>query len=244
MPSLITLIERLGVPFDDTTMLRQALVHTSFLNEHLSRVGDAESNERLEFLGDSIVNAVAAAMLFEQFPQATEGQLTEMRAALIKSSALADYARSLDLGAFLRLGRGAEREQGREREGILADAFEAVVAAIYLAGGLEAARGFLEPLYQQQLAGISSHGGRADDYKSRLQAAIQAERNQTPAYRTIGASGPEHRREFTVEVYVGDEVLGSGSGSSKQIAEQAAARDALDRREHHPPSHYSDVQND
>jgi ribonuclease-3 len=229
MPQLTTLIERLGVPFTDTQPLRQALVHSSFLNEHISRVGDAESNERLEFLGDSIINALAAALLFERFPHEGEGRLTELRAALIKTSTLAEYARIFDLGTFLRLGRSAESGGGRARPSILADAFEAVVAAIYLDGGLDAARRFMQPLFEQQLEAIARDGVSADDYKSRLQEQIQAERNITPSYNIITVSGPDHQREYTVEVVAGDEVLGSGSGSSKQVATQAAARAALER---------------
>ncbi|MFO7167162.1 MAG: ribonuclease III [Chloroflexota bacterium] len=228
MSPIDRLIQRLGVPISDTRLLRCALVHRSFINEHPEREPDLESNERLEFLGDSVVNMIAAALLYERFPEHSEGELTVLRTELVKTEALAELARRFELGRYVRLGRGEESSGGRNRDSLLADLFEAVVAAIYLDGGFQAAKSWLEPLFAERLDRIAVEGRRLD-YKSALQVRIQAERNVTPRYRTIEVAGPEHRREFTVEVLVDNERLGVGSGHSKQAAAQAAAQEALER---------------
>lgn len=222
------LLDRLGVTLRDQRLLRVALVHRSFLNEHPEREPDLESNERLEFLGDSVVNVVAAALVYERFPSYSEGELTNVRTALINTTALAGLARRFELGRYLRVGRGEERSGARERDSMLADGFEAVVAAIYLDGGFEAARAFLAPLFAELLAELAAQGRRLD-YKSMLLARIQAERSVTPRYQVLAVEGPEHRPEITVEVVADDERLALGRGPSKQAATQAAAQAALAR---------------
>ncbi|MFL5804009.1 MAG: ribonuclease III [Roseiflexaceae bacterium] len=228
MASLDTLIARLGVGFSDQRLLRSALVHRSFLHEHPEQASDLASNERLEFLGDAIANYTAAALVFERFPERGEGDLTVLRAALINTSTLAGFARSFGLGAYIRLSKGDDASNGRERDALLADTFEALVAAIALDSGLAAAQAFMMPLFEQELEHIQAHGLPLD-YKSRLQQRIQAERNITPRYHTVSVSGPEHRREFVIEVLAGEESLGVGQGLSKQAAAQAAAQAALEQ---------------
>jgi ribonuclease-3 len=226
--SIDTLIARLGVSFSNQRLLRSALVHRSFLHEHPEQAIELASNERLEFLGDAIINYTAATLVFERFPERGEGDLTVLRAALINTSTLAGFARLFDLGVYVRMSRGDEAGNGRQRDALLADTFEAVVAAIGLDSGLAAAQAFLMPLFEQELERIQAYGLPLD-YKSRLQQRIQADRNITPRYHTVSVSGPEHRREFVIEVLAGDERLGIGQGPSKQAAAQAAAQTALER---------------
>jgi ribonuclease-3 len=228
MASIDTLIARLGVNFSNQRLLRSALVHRSFLHEHPEQAIELASNERLEFLGDAIINYTAATLVFERFPERGEGDLTVLRAALINTSTLAGFARLFDLGVYVRMSRGDEAGNGRQRDALLADTFEAVVAAIGLDSGLAAAQAFLMPLFEQELERIQAYGLPLD-YKSRLQQRIQADRNITPRYHTVSVSGPEHRREFVIEVLAGDERLGIGQGPSKQAAAQAAAQTALER---------------
>ena len=228
MPSLDTLIQRLGVPFADPQLLRSALVHRSFLHEHPDQALDLISSERLEFLGDAILNFTAARQVFERFPDRGEGELTGLRSALVKTTTLAGFARDLGLGAYIRLSKGEESSGARDRDALLADTFEALIAAIYLDSGLETVRRFVGPLLERQMASIATHG-LVLDYKSRLQERVQAECNITPRYHTVAVTGPDHRRLFTVEVLAGDERLGAGQGLSKQAAAQAAAQAALEQ---------------
>lgn len=202
-----------------------ALVHRSYVHERWAE--PLQSNERLEFLGDSVLNFLTARFLYDAFPDKGEGELTALRAALVRTAALAKLARELQLGKALKLGKGEEQSGGREREPLLADAFEALIAAIFLDGGLDAADRLLRPMLQTNAAAIIAHGLVLDD-KSRLQERVQAERNQTPYYKTIRAEGPDHDRRFTIEVWAGSERLGVGQGPSKQTAAQAAARAALE----------------
>jgi len=228
VPSLDTLIARLGVTFADRRLLQSALVHRSFLHEHPERTPNLVSNERLEFLGDSVVNYLAATLVFERFPDRGEGELTMLRAALINTATLAGFARAFDLGDYVRLSKGDDVGNARQRDTLLADTFEALLAAIYLDRGLDAVRDFILPLFEQELAEISIHGLPLD-FKSRLQQRIQADRNITPRYLTTSVTGPEHRREFVVEVFAGDDRLGVGQGASKQAAAQRAAQMALEQ---------------
>jgi ribonuclease-3 len=228
MPSLDTLIARLGVMFTDRRLLQSALVHRSFIHEHPDRAVDLVDNERLEFLGDAIVNYGAATLVFERFPERGEGELTMLRSALINTATLASFARAFDLGAHVWLSKGDEAGNGRQRDALLADTFEALVAALYLDQGLDSALAFVTPLFEQELARIAAHGLPLD-YKSQLQQRVQAARNVTPRYQTISVSGPEHRREFVIEVLAGEERLGIGQGGSKQAAAQAAAQAALEQ---------------
>lgn len=224
MPAIKKLIDALGVPWTDTTLLQRAVTHRSYVHEHYQVAH--EPNERLEFLGDSVLNMITAEYLYTTYPDYPEGQLTAMRALLVRAAALAGWARQFNLGAYIKLGKGEERSGGRERDALLADTFEAVTAAIYLDQGLPAARQFLLPLLAANTDALAE-GAPLRDSRSRLQERVQAERNQTPRYRTVSAEGPDHSRVFTVEVFAGDEQLGSGVGSSKQAAAQAAAQTAL-----------------
>lgn len=228
MPSLATLQQRLGLDFSDPRLLESALIHRSFLHEHPEHGVGLIDNERLEFLGDAILNYLTATLLFERYPERGEGGLTALRSALVKTNTLAGFARAINLGAYIRLSKGEEQSGARERAALLADMFEALVAAIYLDQGIDAASAFVGQFFAPQLAQIEAHG-LSLDYKSRLQQRIQAERNLTPRYRVIAESGQDPRREYTIEVLAANEQLGVGAGPSKQAAAQAAARSALER---------------
>lgn len=224
------LCKRLGVTFSDQRLLQQALTHSSFLNERVEERLALCSNERLEFLGDAIVNVLATRVVFEHFPTAGEGELTAWRSALIRTETLAGFAQRYDLGSYVLLSRGEELSGARQRPALLADTFEAVIAAIFLDQGLETVQNMLTPLFEEVLA-VQRVQGLPIDYKSKLQVRIQAERGITPSYRMIDKSGPEHQPEFVFEALAGSELLGIGRGSSKQAAEQAAAQAALDALE-------------
>ncbi len=225
MPSIDKLMTALGIEFVDPELLESALTHRSFVHEHYQ--SSLQPNERLEFLGDSVVNLLTAEFLYSTFPDRGEGQLTAMRAALVRTGTLARFARRFGLGAYLRLGKGEEHSGGRERDGLLADVFEALLASMFLDQGLDAARRFLLPMLESEGARMAVHGLQQDD-KSRLQERVQSERGTTPRYRTVRAEGPDHNRTYTIEVFAGDQTLGTGIGNSKQSAAQAAARAALE----------------
>jgi len=214
----------LGIPFSGAALLRQALVHSSYLNENPDyKCGD---NERLEFLGDAIVDLIAAEYLYERFPDMPEGELTALRASLVRSETLSRFATQFGLGQHLWLGRGEEKTGGRTRPGLLADAFEALVAALYLNQGSEPVQRLLRPLLESETDALVA-GGNARNAKGRLQEWAQGTLQCTPSYRTVETSGPDHARSFTVEVLVSGQVLARGQGSSKQAAEEDAARAAL-----------------
>jgi ribonuclease-3 len=217
--------KKLGVRFDDETLLRQALVHRSFLNENPQF--ELPSNERLEYLGDALLDFVVGEYLYDRYPEMDEGELTSLRAALIKASALAQFARSMGLGQYVYLSHGEDERGGRARVGLLSDVFEALVAAIYLDRGLEKAREIILALVEPAATRIMQ-GGLARDHKSRLQEWSQREMGVTPVYRTVSERGPDHAKEFTVEVLLGGEVHGRGVGRSKQAAAQSAAKEALE----------------
>ena len=209
--ALASLQERLGVQFSNLDLLRQALVHRSLINE--ADLSSTDSNERLEFLGDAVLGLVTTELLYERHPRYDEGELTRARASLVNLNAAANFARKIELGA-------------RERSSILGRAFEALVGAVYLDDGLDAARTFVTPFVDEAL----SEGGRAGprkDFKTQLQERLHAERAATPLYELINASGPDHARRFRMAVAIDDERLAEGKGSSKQRAEQDAARAAL-----------------
>lgn len=222
-----------GVTFQNPQLLRSAFVHRSFLHEHPERFPELSTNERLEFLGDAVLNFLTAAWLFTRFPGKTEGELTSLRAALVKTATLAGFARELDLGKHVLISRGEDSPTARNRPALLADVFEAVLGAIYLDQGLEAARAFIEPYLDRHVAAIEAGLVAQIDYRTRLQERAQARFNHTPVYHTIDVSGPDHERMFTLEVRVGDMMLGTGRGPSKQAAAQAAAQQALEALEHH-----------
>jgi ribonuclease-3 len=211
----------LGYHFRDPRILRRALTHPSYVNEHPDE--DAVDNQRLEFLGDAVLDFVASAWVYSHYPSFSEGRMTRLRAALVRTSTLADFARQLHLGRVLRVGKGESESGGRERDANLCDAFEAVVGAIFLDGGLEAVAQFVEPLIKP--AAENTLAVRADrDAKSLLQEWSQAERGITPQYRIVAETGPDHAKSFVAEVVLGEEVVGRGTGRSKQRAEQAAAQ--------------------
>jgi ribonuclease-3 len=214
----------LGYSFGDPTLLEAALVHTSYVNERPGR--GLESNERLEFLGDAVLGIVVAHRLYELRPESAEGELTVLRAWLVRQSTLARWARQIGLGPHLMLGRGEARGGGRDRPALLSRGFEAVIGSVYLDGGLAAARSVLLPLIDQELqTGFSPQ--RVVDAKSRLQQVTQARFESTPIYNLVEHSGPGHSPLFVVEVKAGPEILARGSGHSKRSAQQAAAHAAL-----------------
>jgi ribonuclease III len=214
----------LGLENADRGLLRQALTHSSYLNENPG--SSPASNERLEFLGDAVIGAIVAEYLYRAFPELPEGELTSLRAAVVRAESLAEWARELRLGEALLLGRGEEVHGARERDALLSASFEAVVAAVYLQKGYEGARGVLDRFLPASIDSVISRKA-AVDAKSRLQQLYQASRQITPLYRVRDISGPDHRPTYSVEVVVGDDVVGRGTGSSKQTAEQAAAAEAL-----------------
>jgi ribonuclease III len=223
-PGLEQHLRLAGIVVGNRELMGTSLVHRSYANERWE--DPCESNERLEFLGDAVLNFLTARYLYTTFPDKGEGELTALRAAVVRESTLARFARTLQLGVALRLGRGVEQHGGRDRDSLLCDAFEAVVGAVFQDGGPEAAERFWCPFLETEVGRIVEHGLVVDE-RTRLQERIQGERNQTPQYRTVRSEGPDHDRRFTVEVWAGDERLGAGEGSSKQAAAQAAARAAL-----------------
>jgi ribonuclease-3 len=216
----------LGLQFNDASLLLRALTHRSYLNENPDRA--LEDNQRLEFLGDAVLDFITGAWLYHHFPEYQEGRLTSLRAALVCTPALAKFARQIGLGRYLRLGKGEDENGGRERDANLCDAFEALVGALCLDNGLHAVEEFLHPLLKDETERVLTADSDRDP-KSRFQEWSQAERGITPHYRTLKASGPDHARTFVVAVYVGDDVYGKGQGSSKQLAARAAAEMALIR---------------
>lgn len=224
MKDHLALLQRMDITFRDLALLWRALTHASYLNENPDCTwGD---NERLEFLGDAVADFIAAGYLYDRFPQWQEGQLTNLRAELVRSETLAQFAAEIDLGSSLLLGRGEELGGGRSRPAMVGDAFEALLGALYLDQGIEAVREFLVPFFRSYVAS-SANNGLARDAKSRLQEWSQAMFHETPTYVMLQATGPDHAKQFEVEVRISGQVRGSGVGSSKQAAEQAAAQAAL-----------------
>jgi ribonuclease-3 len=221
------LIERLVLPFDDPRLLTRALTHRSYVNEHPNII---EDNERLEFLGDAVLDFLVGAWLYQNYPEMREGDMTRMRSALVRTESLAAFARELDLGPAMRLGRGELHGGGRERDALLCATFEAVVGAVFLHKGLDAARAFILPLLEPAALRLESQM-HAIDPKSRLQEWSQGTGRGIPRYQTSAAEGPDHAKIFEVEVYIQEKCLGRGSGPSKHVAQQAAAQSALDTLE-------------
>jgi ribonuclease-3 len=222
--SLEALQATIGYRFKDLDLLRTALVHTSYVNERPER--QIVSNERLEFLGDAVLGSIVAHRLFEKRPESPEGELTVLRAWLVRQSTLARWARDMGIGEHLLLGRGEARGGGRERPAILARGFESVLGGVYLDGGLEAAWNVVTPRVDQELtAGFTPQ--RVVDAKSRLQHVTQARFDIAPVYTELSHSGPGHAPVFEFEVQAGPEVRARGAGASKRSAQQAAAHAAL-----------------
>lgn len=217
------LANRLGIKLDDISLLSRALTHRSYLNENIDAL---EDNERLEFLGDAVLDFLVGAWLYNRFPEMPEGELTRMRSALVCTDQLAEFAEEINLGGAMRLGRGEADNGGRERSALLCATFEAVVGAIYLGSGLGEVQNFFDPFLNGMAHQIYASGGLRDP-KSSLQEWTQAHGDGSPKYRTISATGPDHEKFFEIEVLIGDKVYGRGSGHSKQIAAKAAAHEAL-----------------
>ena len=213
----------IGYKFQNITLLQNALTHSSYANErwHNSLL----SNERLEFLGDSILGMVVAQYLYANFPDRPEGELTRMRADMVCETSLAAIANRIDLGKHMMLGHGEERFGGRKRASILADAVESVIAAAFLDGGMAAAEGIITRFVLCDVPVTKLHNV---DYKTALQELVQQKKNQVLCYRLVSESGPDHDKVFTAQVLLNERVVGEGSGSSKKRAEQDAARVALE----------------
>ena len=217
--------KKLNYAFQDPSLLEEALSHSSYANEH--RSARLRSNERLEFLGDSVLGFVTAEFLFSRHPDLPEGDLTRIRAALVCEQSLYEVAGKLDLGRYLKLGRGEESGGGRTRVSILADAVEAVFAAVYLDGGIAAASALIHRclLDAEKEEAVEE---RRRDYKTALQELVQRQADQVLLYRMTGEAGPDHAKTFSAEVLLNGDTIGKGSGRSKKEAEQSAARAALE----------------
>jgi ribonuclease-3 len=215
------LSRRLGLPFSNLSLLTRALTHRSYVNENPK---STEDNERLEFLGDAVLDFIVGAWVYHRFPEMPEGELTRIRSALVRNDQLAKFARMLNLGAAFRLGRGESMSGGHYRDGLLGSLFEAVVGALYIDSGLGVVEAFVTPLLEEARESILT---RIHDPKSRLQEWVQAQKMAAPRYKTIATAGPDHAKVFEVEVEVGGQVVGRGGGTSKHLAEHDAAQDAI-----------------
>ncbi|MBR5977193.1 MAG: ribonuclease III [Clostridia bacterium] len=214
--------KKIGYEYKDILLLETALTHSSYANE---KGNGHKYNERLEFLGDSVLGFVTAEYFFTLMKNLPEGQLTRLRAATVCESACYDYAREIDLGEYLLLGKGEQKTGGRERPSILADAFEAVIASIYLDGGIDEARKFILRFI---IPAVEKQNLTFKDYKTILQEVIQKNPEEKLTYVLVGESGPDHDKRFDVEVHLNSNVIGRGRGGTKKHAEQEAAREALE----------------
>ncbi|MBQ8682517.1 MAG: ribonuclease III [Selenomonadales bacterium] len=220
------LSDKMGIVFEQIGLLHKALTHTSYANEF--KMYTIEHNERLEFLGDAILDAIISDELFRRYPQLPEGELTKARAAIVCEGSLADSAQSLGIGSYLLLGRGENASGGRERASILADAFEAVIGAIYVDSNIENCRTFILKYLGTDLEKIN-FGHYSRDYKTLLQEVVQKKPDQHIRYQLENETGPDHKKEFTISVAINGEKFGIGVGKSKKEAEQKAAQEALQK---------------
>ncbi|MGN0457168.1 MAG: ribonuclease III [Acutalibacteraceae bacterium] len=223
MTELEQFCKKLEYDFKNIDYLKTALTHSSYANE---RKGEVVCNERQEFLGDSVLSIIVSDYIFKNCPDLPEGELTKLRASLVCEKTLAVYARSINLGKYLLLSRGESKNGGRNRPSILADAFESVIAAIYLDGGIECARKFVLRFVVDDIKNHRTHNFA--DYKTKLQEIVQKNPEEKISYVLTGESGPDHDKHFTVEVHLNSNVVGKGGGRSKKEAEQQAAREALE----------------
>ncbi|MDE3017596.1 MAG: ribonuclease III [Nitrospirota bacterium] len=219
--------QAIGYRFSRPALLDEALTHKSYVNERKDRGG--HDNERLEFLGDAVLSLIIGEHVVGALPAASEGELSKLKARLVSEVVLAQAARGLGLGPLLRLGRGEELNQGRDKNSLLANAFEAVLAAIYLDGGLDAARAFAVRSCANELAQLGNGAEAQGDYKTRLQEWCQKRYEALPQYATVRESGPDHQKLFEVQVTIQGDIVGTGLGRTKKEAEQAAARQAAER---------------
>lgn len=224
MENIAPLEEKLGFQFQNRSVLMRALTHRSYLNENPDM--SLEDNERLEFLGDAVLDFLVGSYLYHRFPEMDEGDLTSLRAALVRAHTLADFAREWDLGTALQVGYGESESGGRERVPILCATFEAVIGAVYLDQGLDKVKELMNPLIEPALKKILDEQLHKDA-KSEFQVWAQARYGVTPRYKVIATSGPDHDKVFTVSALVGEKSWGTGDGHSKQSAAQAAAREAM-----------------
>lgn len=224
MPDFAAFAATLGVSFNNLGLFTEALTHRSYLNEH--RDYDGSHNERLEFLGDAVLELATTSFLFDKYPAKPEGELTAYRAALVNTATLAQTAATLGINEHLLLSKGEAKDTGRAREAILADAFEAIIGAIYLDQGYAAAEAFIAKNLYGKIDDVIKKKSY-QDAKSRFQEAAQEKKGITPAYETLEEVGPDHDKRFTVGVYIGEAEIARGEGKSKQEAEQAAALNAL-----------------
>jgi ribonuclease-3 len=224
---LKTLEAALGVRFNECALLQRAFVHRSYLHE-ADEETELQDNQRLEFLGDAVLSFIVSELLFRRYPERREGDLTNLRSALVKRETLSRFAKELRLGDYLLLGRGEEENGGRGRHTTLCDTYEAFIGAFFLDQGTAALRKFVEPRLMAEIDRVAHHA-LTKDPKSRLQEWVQAAMGQTPRYKTVHTEGPDHARLFTRQVTIGKQPIGVGQGQSKQEAEQAAAAMALFR---------------
>ena len=225
----------LGYDFRNRELLEHSLTHSSFAHEQ--NLGEVDDNERLEFLGDSVLGFLISNFLYKAHPNIKEGELSKLKAYLVSSANLVHYSERLSLGDYLRLGKGEEKTGGRGKPALLVDAFEAVLAAIYIDGGLESVRDVVDALFRHQIEDVDDSGERSSNFKSVLQEDLQS-RSRSPArYKVVEETGPDHQRLFTVEVVIDGKSIASGRGLTKKAAEQAAAEEALEvlRREETGP---------
>ena len=222
-----TLQQAIAYRFRDRGLLEHAMTHTSRANEDVS--GGVRDNESLEFLGDAVLGFLIADLLFNEFPEHDEGQKSKIKAALVSTTTLARLAERLSLGDHLLLGRGEEKTGGRQKQALLADSYEALIAAIYLDGGVEHVRAFVAREFAALVEEARRVGAAGQDYKSALQELVQSRNEPLPEYRLIGTIGPDHRKLFQVEVVVNGEPVAEASGTSKKEAEQEAAKLALEK---------------
>ena len=220
--------ERIGYAFGDRSLLNRALTHPSYANERRTKQA-RQQNQRLEFLGDAVLGMVVATELFNRESSCDEGSLTRYLSGLVCEPALASKARQLGLGAFIRLGKGEESQGGRDRDSILCDCYEAMLAAVYLDGGFDVVHAMVAKLHQDEFESLARFNIKKPNHKGRLQKIVQARYGVQPSYQIVDKQGPEHGRVFLAQVRVNREVVGVGEGGAKKVAEQEAAKDALRR---------------
>jgi ribonuclease-3 len=226
-PDLKTFQEKIGINFKDSGLLTQAFVHRSYINEN--KASGLSHNERLEFLGDAVLELVITDFLYKEFDKKAEGELTAYRSALVNADTCASIATSLSINDYLLLSKGESKDTGRARQYILANALEALIGAIYLDQGYDSAKVFIEKNFTPLIHKIISEGAFIDS-KSLFQEKAQEFESVTPSYKTVKETGPDHEKKFTVGVYIGKDLVATGEGKSKQDAEQMAAREALAKK--------------
>ena len=232
MAHLSVVESRLGYVFQNKKLLRQAFIHRSYFNEHREEV--EEHNERLEFLGDSILGLMVSDYLYQHLPTQAEGELSRLRAHLVEAGSCARFLQKLDVGDYVQLGRGERMNEGRGRETILADLFEALIGAVYLDGGMEEVKKFFWGHFKEEIQKILEHPAR--NWKAELQDYSQKKYQRPPVYKVLREEGPDHSKMFVIAAYLDEQEIGQGIGSSKKEGEQAAAQDAIEKLANRPPT--------